>query len=144
MITDNKVTCRYCGHEMQPDEKTCVSVYAEGHWKSQQPVNYRCECGAESPIADGMVAAYIAANKRPENKPLSREQIMEMDRGDAVWVYRSEALQWVHSAHYVRQFLLIGGADVVMYFAAKPTPEDIEAAKKAAALKEAALNDIQS
>lgn len=136
-MEDKKVTCRYCWHEMQPDEKTCVSVYVEGHWNSQQPVNYRCECGAESPIADGMDAAYIAANKRPENKPLSREQIMGMPGDDAVWYIHKyggslNVICAKGAAYHYADYENKDTGNCAIYFAAKPTPADIEAARKKA------------
>jgi len=122
-------------------------------------IQYSCECGARSPDASVPgtdEAVYLAATRRPPNLPLAKEQIMEMDNDDALWLVDTgkdtqpnedemseESEAGVMSVReFTRVFLDIwnddtkafGGEDTgcieFVVFAAKPTHADIEATRK--------------
>jgi len=123
-----KVKCRYCGSEME-----LLEVYAYELCGDRPYKNYRCcECGAESPTVGVREDALLAANRRPPNPPLTKEQIMGMPGDDAVWWVwfnkLGEHRTTVLSANNSLTNILDRGP-VPLMFAAKPTPADIEAAR---------------
>ena len=117
------VVCPWCGYEMaaykEPiqgysGEKTCL---------------YECaQCCARSPIAITSKDAYAAATRRPENRALTLEGMAEMDESDAVWAVAKDGTVCVVNGLDAHEYA--GYEYDALYFAAKPTPEDIEAARK--------------
>ena len=94
---------------------------------------YQCGCGWTSPVRDGTTreetieAAYEAATRRPENRPLTLPELFDLDpEADAVWVVTDNDV-CVMNAEAACEWA--SDADIVLFFAAKPTPADIEAAR---------------
>lgn len=124
------VICK-CGRTM-----VCVSESKREHDDKPYQARFRCLCGWWGPKRGGYTQeeanerAREAAN--PPNLPLTREQVEAMDELAAVWVAYEEddvATNIIFAAdalYTIRQ----GNRDKGLYFAAKPTPEDIEAARK--------------
>ena len=134
----NPVICPWCGEEMvfrvnyhgqDEDEdlgRRCLGTHA-------------CEqCGANSPQIDTWecsveMDAYRAATQRPSNLPLTKAQVEGMSGLDAVWIVNTSHIG-IKSAAWLQQELRDVFADVwsakKLFFAAPPTPADIEAARK--------------
>lgn len=131
---EHKVICP-CGEAMNEIIIKSTSAVDEKYRFSSQ---YRCVCGWSAPIRYGKTeseaheAAYAAATRRPPNKPLNREQIRRLSPDDAIWTYQLHGdLVWVLSARYVQNYILpcLGWESDIM-FASKPSPADIDAARK--------------
>lgn len=69
---------------------------------------------------------YAIAGSRPENLPLTREQIAEMPDLAAVWEVSESGSLRIDFAGLMKSF----ARDDAAYFSAPPTPADIEAARK--------------
>jgi hypothetical protein len=94
---------------------------------------YVCEgCEAVSPIAYSEEAAYTAATRTPPNRALTREQVEAMDDQDAVWIVRKGTGKiCVGPAREAVAILIsLEGYSRFWFFAALPTPADIEAARE--------------
>jgi hypothetical protein len=116
------VICPWCGWEM---------VAREGQDIFHRKYNaYVCEgCEAVSPIAYSEDAAYTAATRTPPNRPLTLPELFDLDGNmDAVWVVDSGCGTIVMGAEEACEWA--SDADTVLFFVRKPTPADIEAARK--------------
>ena len=121
MADERKVICPR-GHVMEPIIVNSIGpLRCLGH-------AYRCECGWTSPPEMSEESAYLAATRTPPNRPLTLKDMTEYDESDAVWVVSRDG----HVA-------VVNGLDALEYagyeydalfFARKPSPADIEAARK--------------
>lgn len=125
----DKVMCKYCGYEM-----ALVPELVLGPGDPEEPYErwYECRsCGACSPRAISDGAAYEAATRHMPNLPLTKEQIMGMPDDDALWLVEKYDgtihVQSVFVTDTSRRYPLL---ELFYVFAAKPTPADIEAARK--------------
>lgn len=124
------VMCPWCGGEMV---RSAIIARARGCYKA----TYRCKkCKISAPFGETKSTwreaeddAYLAATHRPPNRPMTREQVEEMPDLAAVWSHGTLLCQ-LHAAKDVRRFIQRGWTDGEMFFAAHPTPADIEAARK--------------
>jgi len=131
MSDGRKVICQWCGKEMRL-------------WEDGNMAWFECmDCGAQTPAAfsdaddaptDVMrEAAYLAATRRPENRPLDPGTFLSnMDDADAIWIVEKDGTIRVAAAGDWKPFLeefQIPGSE--LWFARKPTPEDIEVARAA-------------
>jgi len=117
------VICPWCGWEMVAREGQDIF-----HGKYNA---YVCEgCESVSPIAYSEDSAYTAATRTPPNRPLTEEQIYESDDKDAIWAYENGVLYEPISAAKTWELLSCENYKDTMFFACKPTPADIEAARK--------------
>jgi len=121
------VLCPWCGGEM-------VSA-STGYCDGFSIVWMQCKCGAESPKNrardDALLeAAYLAATRRPPNRPLTLAEIKNRDDFDAIWWVRKNDNQTFVFAVYEFKGMTSEFSAERWAFAAKPTPEDIEAARK--------------
>ncbi len=134
-MKNNKVLCR-CGQAM-----TELILFQPGAVDENYRwcVDYRCACGWHSPLRYGKAEeearklAYEAATRRPPNKPLTEEQIMEMINDEAIWSCGRDSEGYdiyVHDAWDTRAHLKNADFEDYLFFAAKPTEADIEAARK--------------
>lgn len=119
MLDERKpVICPWCGGEMT----LMVEEAYEYHYKC-----YSCEACAPTAITED--AAYAAATCTPPNRPLTLPELFDLDgNADAVWVVDSGCGTVVMGAEEASEWA--SDADTVLFFAHKPTPEDIEAARK--------------
>jgi hypothetical protein len=131
------VVCR-CGQPMQMHEKR--RRLKDG--RIRYAVFYRCADGWESPKAvthhpNGLEGArkeaLLLATRRPPNLPLTKEQIMGMDDGNAVWYVPKDEREKTDSpldcAGAIKELIDVYCEEAYL-FAAKPTPADIDAARK--------------
>lgn len=136
MKNDRKVECKYCHKEM-----TLAPELVQGPGDPEEPYNrwYECYiCGARSPIAQTEDAAYAAATCRPENKPLTREQIQAMDEYSPVWSVNLKRIGGeghfisVQPAYVARRYIKHDWMwKEFIAFAERPTLADIEVARAA-------------
>ena len=122
MADERKVICPWCGWDM---------VAREGQDIFHGKYNvYVCDgCEETSPIAYSEDAAYAAATRTPPNRPLTLPELFDLDGvADAVWVVDSKSGTRVMSAEEACEWA--SDADTVLFFVRKPTPADIEAARK--------------
>lgn len=134
MSEQKVVKCR-CGKDMHPYH----GQYYSGcrYW-----ARYECECGWCAPLIVGDTAdeaievAYLAATPTPPNRPMTREQVEAMDDLDAVWIAHycvtPEMFEQTPTIMLARE---IKRAECKMLgfawlYAKRPTPADIEAARK--------------
>ena len=117
------VLCPWCGFEM-----AAYTISIQGY-SGEKTCFYECaQCCARSPIAITNKDAYAAATRRPENKPLLLPELFALDpESDAAWVVTDRDVM-VMSAEAACEWA--SDADTVLFFAHKPTPEDIEKAKE--------------
>lgn len=116
------VICPWCGWEMVAREGQDIF-----HGKYNA---YVCEgCEAVSPIAYSEDAAYAAATRHPPNRPLTREQVEKLDDLDAVWVVRGRGDAYTIMVVEAMRLEHVYTNGEVM-FGHRPTPADIEAARK--------------
>lgn len=107
-----------------------VAIINEAVERAVAATKIACDCGVSTPWKDTIEAAYAAATSTPPNLPLTREQVEALPNDDAVWVYTKTGTDaWVHSAYYAKEYLVRCGGDEI-YFAAKPTAAEVEAARK--------------
>lgn len=120
------VICPWCGWEMVAREGQDIF-----HGKYNA---YVCDgCEAVSPIAYSEDAAYAAATATPPNLPLDKDSLLRLNpSSDAVWyvIEGWKESSQVISAHSAQDDPVYWLAPDMLLFAAKPTPEDIEAARK--------------
>lgn len=98
---------------------------------------YFCpECHSHSPhiaTSDGnwdkaSNDCYLAATRTPPNKPMTFDGMVALDEADAVWVVSKDGAVCVVNGLDALEYA--GYEYDALYFARKPTPEDIEAARK--------------
>jgi hypothetical protein len=132
--------CKYCGSEMV---KQMQSRFNQMMGTKEYHGHYACQmCGSSAPESEYLTdlsaaeeSAYAAATRTPPNRPLTRAQVAEKDGYDAVWRVNkmSGYLYRPMSAKDVRDLIeceSVNYCENLWYFAAKPTPADIEAARK--------------
>lgn len=125
------VICPWCGLEMFRNPHLPYSTWnkEKGEWEFEGQVNYACVCGAQSPIKESTKEAIEEATRRPPNRPLTLPELFDLDGNmDAVWVVDSGCGTVVMSAEEACEWA--SDADTVLFFVRKPTPADIEAARK--------------
>ena len=116
-----RVLCPWCGWEMVAREGQDIF-----HGKYSA---YVCEgCEAVSPISYSEDSAYVAATRTPPNPPLTLEGMAELDESDAVWVVAKDGTVCVVNGLDALEYA--GYEYDALYFAANPSPADIEAARK--------------
>ena len=112
------VICPWCGYEM-----SLMSVSDEPYERW-----YKCyNCEARSPIALTDEAAYAAATRRPPNRPLTLPELFDLEDDDAAWVVAENGKIYAMGAECAQEW---AGEEHCLFFAVKPTPADIEAARK--------------
>lgn len=82
--------------------------------------------GGEWDIADK--ECYAAANRTPPNLPLTFDGMAALDESDAVWVVSKDGAVCVVNGLDAYEYA--GYEYDALFFARKPTPADIEAARK--------------
>ena len=125
MSEERKVICR-CGKEMALQE-------AEGIMPAYRFIaSYHCGCGWNSPVRDGTTReeaaeeACAAATRRPENRPLTLPELFDLEDDDAAWVVAENGKIYAMGAECAQEW---ASEEHCLFFARKPTPEDIEAAR---------------
>lgn len=124
MNEERKVFCR-CGLEM---ELRYIGRNQRGY-----RARYHCSCGWKSPTCCGDTeahaaeAAYLAATRRPENRPLLLPELFDLEDDDAAWVVAENGKIYAMGAECAQEW---ASEEHCLFFARKPTPEDIEAARK--------------
>ena len=110
------VICPWCGSEMTLKfEETCEYRYK----------CYACEACAPTAITDD--AAYEAATCRPPNRTLLLPELFDLEDDDAAWVVAENGKIYAMGAECAQEW---ASEEHCLFFARKPTPEDIEAARK--------------
>ena len=118
------VVCPWCGFEM-----AAYTISIQGY-SGEKTCFYECaQCCARSPIAITNKDAYAAATRRPPNRPLTLAEIKNRDDFDAIWWVRKNDNQTFVFAVYEFKGMTSEFSAERWAFAAKPTPEDIEAAR---------------
>lgn len=127
----NPVKCPWCGpdHAMEP-------ISNEHPLNHQWTAYFMCgTCCAGTPNAYGkseqeaIEAAYAAATRTPPNLPLTLKDMTEYDESDAVWVVSMDGNVAVVNGLDALEYA--GYEYGALFFARKPSPADIEAARKA-------------
>lgn len=122
MSDERNVMCPWCGWDM-------VAREAQDIFHGKYNV-YVCEaCEAVSPIAYSDKAAYLAATAAPPNRPMTFDGMAALDESDAVWVVSKDGAVCVVNGLDAYEYA--GYEYDALYFARKPTPADIAAAKAA-------------
>ena len=113
------VMCRFCGGEM-------VSSPAR-YFDGTVDYKYACEqCGIRTEDFDTMEEAYAAATRRPPNLPLDYKTIYNLTDREPVWrVDKQDDVIVLGGYNAWRKY----DAVRYLYFAANPSPADIEAAR---------------
>lgn len=129
MSEQKKAMCPQ-GHEMKivaPKSPDNFGVFIAG---------YVCDCGWQSPRErnndreKAIAAAYLAATRRPPNKPLTLPELFDLDpESDAVWIYDSSWEKPIRAMSAEEACEWASDADTVLFFGFKPTAADIEAAR---------------
>lgn len=130
----NPVLCPWCGFEM-----AAYTISIQGY-SGEKTCFYECaQCCARSPIAITNKDAYAAATRRPPNRPMTREQIENsgLQDNDAVWIMsrtnENAALHLIDGCS-LKQLMwecrISADTNTWVWLRRKPTPEDIEAARK--------------
>lgn len=127
----DKVMCPWCGEEMK-------TVYDCDPLDDMWYARYGCKCGSHTPWGLGkskteaIVAANLSETRRPPNLPLTEAQIMALPDDDAIYTigFAKDIYVWdsKETKLYMQKFL--NRPINRLFFAAKPTPADIEAARK--------------
>jgi len=114
------VICPWCGWEMVAREGQDIF-----HGKYSA---YVCDvCEAVSPIAYSEDAAYAAANATPPNRPMDYKTIYNLTDREPVWrVDKDDDVIVLGGYNAWRKY----DAVRYLYFAANPSPADIDAARK--------------
>lgn len=152
MSDERNVICR-CGLEMKLRKGQTLVACDDGTTYMPSILGlrccayYQCDCGWTSPKRYGetesaaIEAAYAAATRRPPNRPLTRKQVMKLDDLDAVWILH-DASEYTVGMNLIEQQPGDSAKDLIRIFArekckqtfavfaCKPTPADIEAARK--------------
>lgn len=125
-----KVMCPWCGGEI------AILPYPDGGFYLAHAPNRECPIELDDwglmlgkTVYETEDAAYAAATRRPPNKPLTEEQLLQLDDLDAVWVLGAMGL-FVGSGHYAKWYPAQGDIKKgVLVFSAQPTSADIESAR---------------
>ena len=113
------------GHEM-----TCMTKEVNARYFISQ---YSCMCGWTAPKrhastkTDAEADAYLASTRRPENRPLTLPELFDLEDDDAGWVVAENGKIYAMGAECAQEW---ASEEHCLFFARKPTPEDIEAARK--------------
>ena len=125
MSDERKPVICPCGEEMILccDQADCGNYYAQ----------YDCDCGWSSPQCErrteqeAIEAAYEAATRKPPNRPLTLPELFDLGDDDVVWTVFENGRIWAMGARGAQAWLT---DEHYLLFARKPTPADIEAARK--------------
>lgn len=114
------VICPWCGWEM-------VARGGQDIFHGKYNV-YVCDgCEATSPIAYSEEAAYLSATRTPPNLPLTLPELFDLEDDDAAWVVAENGKIYAMGAECAQEWAI---EEHCLFFARKPTPEDIEKAKE--------------
>lgn len=131
-VTDERkpVICPWCGGQM--DLEVSVGYSGDDDYGLECLGHYVCKCGACTPTAhhyESCIAdeTYLAATATPPNLPLTLAELFTLDDTDAVWIVSGNGKIMAMGAECAQEW---ASEEHCLFFARKPTPEDIEAARK--------------
>lgn len=116
------VICPWCGFEM-----AAYTISIQGY-SGEKKCFYECaQCCARSPMAVTNRDAYAAATRTPPNRPMDYKTIYNLTDREPVWrVDKDDDVIVLGGYNAWRKY----DAVRYLYFAANPSPADIEAARK--------------